>query len=162
MAAATELLMGTWLFRKGVRLPGVTPEAGLYSCKTGFEQTPLINVAPWLVQSAAKLPERYCVGITLLDWGDLGVLLIAPWKSVKKNSLSFTMGPPNVAPKSFHCSAARGNVDPLPLASWPTIYALALFCQVLALKSVLRKNSKMFPWNLFVPDLSDSTTTPPM
>ena len=55
--------------------------------------------APWLVQSALKSPERYGVGITLLVWGVLGVLLIAPWKSAKKNSLSLMMGPPTVAAK---------------------------------------------------------------
>ena len=32
---------------------------------------------------------------------------------------------------------------------------MALFCQVFALRSVLRKYSKTFPWKWLVPDLSD-------
>src|SRR3974390_3830370 len=71
-----------------------------------------------------------------------------PWKSAKKNSLSFLIGPPIVPPYSFQCWRGVG---------WP----LKLLDHSLALKKSLRRNQNALPWKELPPDFRLAFTTPP-
>ena len=68
---------------------------------------------------------------------------------LKKNSLSFLMGPPTANPKSFRVNTPFG-------------VSVASFCSVLEDNADTRLYSYADPWNALLPDLVTRLTTPPL
>src|ERR1700688_3817634 len=102
------------------------------------------------VQSAEKSPVRSAVVKTVFCPAELGISKRWSWKSAKKKSLFFRIGPPTVPPNMFQRSLALGSAG----------YA-KLFDQLFAFSLSLRKNSQMSPWKALVPDLMVALTIPP-
>src|ERR1043166_8713765 len=82
-----------------------------------------------LVAEAVKLPVRSRAVGTRAPLRKVLVAWRSPEYEAKKNALSFLIGPPRVAPNWLRWKGALARVDP----------------QSLALKTVLRRNSKTEP-----------------
>src|SRR5258708_297638 len=107
--------------------------------------------APYLVKNAwlADARNEYEEGSRILSWSGAALRTRIHSVLLKKNSLSFLIGPPTANPKLLRVNT-------------PFFVPVASFCSVLAERYETRLNSYADPWNALVPDLVTTLTTPPL